>query len=84
LEKLCKKKIALQLIKAPLSKPFQKVAGLTHFLKAWYDEKTVTLLDAQESFRLSSFAKANCLVQVDEEVTICKEGELVDVYLLPK
>lgn len=84
LEKLSKKKIALQLVKAPLSETFEKKPGLTHFLKAWYDGKTVTLLGAQESFRLSSFAKANCLVQIDEEATICKEGELVDVYLLPK
>ena len=35
------------------------------------------------SYRLSSFANANCLIQVDEEITSLKEGELVDVYLLP-
>lgn len=84
LEKLSWRKVALQMIKAPLVKPFQKAAGLTHFLKAYYDEKTVMPLGAQESFRLSSFAKANCLVQIDEEVTTYKEGESVDVYLLPR
>jgi molybdopterin molybdotransferase len=84
LEKLSRRKVALQMIKTPLSKSFQKAAGLTHFLKGSYDGKTVTLLGAQESFRLSSFAKANCLVQIDEEITICKEGDLVDVYLLPR
>ena len=46
--------------------------------------KTAVPLDAQESFRLSSFAKANCLIQVDEDTTSLKEGELVDVYLLPQ
>ena len=70
-------------IRAPLSKPFQKNTGLTHFLKGIYDGKTATPLDAQESYRLSSFAIANCLIQVDEEITSLKEGEFVDVHLLP-
>lgn len=84
LEKLSRRKVTLQMIKAPLVNPFQKAAGLTHFLKAYYDGKTVMPLGAQESFRLSSFAKANCLVQIDEEVTTYKEAESVDVYLLPR
>jgi molybdopterin molybdotransferase len=83
LEKLSKRKIGLQTLKIPLAKLFQKNAGLTHFLKGFYDGKTAMPLDAQESFRLSSFAKANCLIQIDEDITSLKEGELVDVYLLP-
>lgn len=82
LEKLSKREIGLQTIKVPLAKIFQKNTGLTHFLKGFYDGKTVLPLDAQESFRLSSFAKANCLIQIDEDTTSLKEGELVDVYLL--
>jgi len=84
LEKLSKRKISLQALKIPLAKPFQKNTGLTHFLKGVYDGKTATSLDAQESYRLSSFAKANCLIQIDEETTSLKKGELVDVYLLPQ
>ncbi|HEX6170361.1 MAG TPA: gephyrin-like molybdotransferase Glp [Chitinophagaceae bacterium] len=84
LEKLAKRKIGLQPIKTPLAKTFQKNAGLTHFLKGFYNGKTAAPLDAQESYRLSSFAKANCLIQIDEDVTSVKEGELVDVYLLPQ
>ena len=84
LEKLSNRKIGLQTLKVPLSKAFQKNTGLTHFLKGFYDGKTATPLDAQESFRLSSFAKANCLIQIDEEMTSLKEGELVNVYLLPQ
>jgi molybdopterin molybdotransferase len=84
LEKLSKRKISLQSLKAPLAKAFQKNSGLTHFLKGVYDGKSATTLDAQESYRLSSFAKANCLIQIDEETTSLKEGELVDVYLLPQ
>jgi molybdopterin molybdotransferase len=84
LEKLSNRKIGLQILKVPLSKALQKNTGLTHFLKGFYDGKTATPLDAQESFRLSSFAKANCLIQIDEEMTSLKEGELVNVYLLPQ
>ena len=83
LEKLTKRKISLQTIEAPLVRSFQKGTGLTHFLKGKYDGKTATILDAQESYRLSSFAKANCFIQINEEMTSCKEGELVTVYLLP-
>lgn len=84
LEKLSKRKIDLQTIKAPLAKAFQKNTGLTHFLKGFYNGKIAAPLDAQESYRLSSFAKANCLIQIDEDITSLKEGDLVDVYLLPQ
>lgn len=83
LAKLSKRKISLQTIQAPLARSFQKASGLTHFLKGIYDGKAAIFLDAQESYRLSSFAKANCLIQINENVTTCKEGEIVDVHLLP-
>lgn len=83
LGKMSRRKKILQTIRAPLAKTFQKNTNLTHFLKGYYDGKSAMPLDAQESFRLSSFAKANCLIQIDEDVTISKEGELVDIHLLP-
>ncbi len=84
IEKLSLKKTMLPSFEVPLSGYFQKNTGLTHFLKGNYDGKTVSILDAQESYRLSSFARANCLIQINEEVTECKEADLVTVYLLPK
>lgn len=84
LQKLTKRQIELQTVKIPLANSFQKNTSLTHFLKGYYNGETATPLDAQESYRLSSFAKANCLIQIDEEKTSIKEGELVDVYLLPQ
>jgi molybdopterin molybdotransferase len=80
---LTKQKMSLQSIGAPLSGAFRKSAQLTHFLKGFYDGTTVSVLDAQESYRLSSFAKANCLVKIGEDVMECKEGEFVEVHLLP-
>lgn len=80
---LTKQKTGLRYIQAPLSKPLQKTARLTVFLKGLYNGTTVAVLDAQESYRLSSFAKANCLVKIDEDIMECNEGNMVEVYLLP-
>ena len=81
--KMCNQRAALEIKRVPLSNSFKKAAGLTHFLKGYYDGDSVTLLNAQESYRLSSFARANCLVQINEEVTAHPVGELVEIHLLP-
>lgn len=73
----------LQRLKVPLEQAFKKPAGLTHFLKGWYDGKTVAVQDGQESYRLGSFARCNCLIQVDEDTTTCAVGELMEIHLLP-
>ena len=76
-------KNTLQTKKVTLGKTVRKAAGLTHFLKGYYDGEKAMPLDAQESYRLSSFAKANCLVQVDEDITDLNEGENVIIHILP-
>jgi molybdopterin molybdotransferase len=83
LEKLFNCRTGIQTVYAPMLNDFKKPAGLTHFLKGFYDGKTVMTLDAQESFRLSSFARANCLIVLNEEVTQSFIGEIVEVHLLP-
>jgi molybdopterin molybdotransferase len=83
LQKIMKKQSGLRVTKAPLSTAFKKATGLTHFLKGLYDGNTVTPLHAQESYRLSSFANANCLIKIEEDVTNCDKGELVEIHLLP-
>lgn len=62
---------------------YTKPTGLTHFLKASYNNGKVTPLHAQESFRLHSFAQANCFIVLDEDSTGCKTGEEVTIHLLP-
>ena len=83
LEKMNHRPATLKKSWLPLSGAYKKPAGLTHFLKGFHDGKTVTVLDAQESYRLHSFARANCLIQIDEATTACREGELVEVHHLP-
>lgn len=70
-------------ITASATHDYPKPAGFTHFLKAIYSNKKVTPLHAQESFRLHSFAQANCFIVLPEDSTGCKAGEEVVVHLLP-
>ena len=69
--------------KLPLSNSFNKKIGLTYFLKGYCTDSEVTLLLAQESYRLSSFATANCLVCLNEEGKVYDTGNIVDVHILP-
>jgi molybdopterin molybdotransferase len=69
--------------KAILANDHAKPAGLTFFLKGWYDGEKVIVLDAQESYRLSSYARANCLVVMDESDTHYSAGDKVQIHLLP-
>ncbi len=68
---------------AALNNDYKKIAGLTFFLKGILEDDKVMALDAQESYRLSSYAKANCLIRLDEERTEYKADEEVEVHVLP-
>ncbi len=82
-ESLSNKKSSIQKVFASLTKKYDKPFGLTHFLKGYYDNGAATPLGAQESFRLSSFAQANCLICLEENRSDYSAGETVEVYLLP-
>jgi len=70
-------------VQAKLTHAYSKALGLTHFLKGKYENGLVTPLTAQESYRLSSFAQANCLICLDETKDHFKEGEILTVLILP-
>ena len=82
LEQLMQLKPVVPSIKVPLSKAYSKTAALTFFLKGYYDGQTVAPLDSQESYRLRSFAMANCLVVLPEEKMNYEAGEEVEVHLI--
>lgn len=83
LRNLCMQSHTLQVKYAPLKEKVNKVHTLTHFMKGYFDGETVVSLDAQESFRLSSFARANCLIKLDEPAKNYDAGEMVEIHLLP-
>lgn len=83
LEQLMQLPPVLKTIRVPLAKPYSKSVAFTFFLKGYYNGKTVVPLDSQESYRLRSFAMANCLLCLPEEKMEFNEGEEVEVHLLP-
>ena len=68
---------------AALKEPFCKAEGLTQFLKGYVENGIVSILAGQESYRLRSFAGANCLVSLDEQKPEYEKGEEVTIRLLP-
>jgi molybdopterin molybdotransferase len=73
----------LSKIQLPLLNDYSKRPGLTHFLKGYRNEEGVKILQAQESYRMHSFAVCNCLIVLPEDATDFAKGQLVDVHLLP-
>lgn len=75
---------SLKTQEAILTHEYTKGAGLTHFLKAHFNDGNVTPLSAQESFRMSSFAQANCMIELPEEETVFAAGTRVKIYIFPE
>lgn len=69
-------------VMAVLDQQYKKPATFTHFLKAKLKDRNVILLHAQESFRLHSFAEADCLAEFPEGREIFQAGEQILVHLL--
>lgn len=66
----------------PLAEDFNKKAGLTFFMKGKMGENNVKVLNDQESYKLNSFAVADCLIEFEEEKEIFKKGDLVNVRMI--
>jgi molybdopterin molybdotransferase len=65
-----------------MKESFVKQVPLTQFLKGNYSNDEVLHLGAQESFRLSSFAVANCLIEIPAEKSMVEKGEPVKVHVI--
>lgn len=81
ISKMTLRKLALQFQKAILQNDYSKPEGMTHFLKAKYQDNLVSLGTGQESYKLSSFAEANCLAIFPAEVSKITSGETIEVHL---
>jgi molybdopterin molybdotransferase len=83
LEKMTAQKLQLEIKHVPMASAYKKPAGLTHFLKGVFDGEKVNLSAAQESYKLNSFARANCLAVIPESVTEINSGDKIEIHLLP-
>ncbi|MFW0717860.1 gephyrin-like molybdotransferase Glp [Pedobacter sp. N23S346] len=81
---LSKQQSSVKEVEAKLEIDYEKPIGLTHFLKGIYANGKAKPLNAQESFRLSSFAQSNCLIRLNEDQQYFMAGEKVTVLLLPE
>ena len=81
--KMCLIPVSIQKIHLPLAAAYSKKEGLTHFLKGKIINDKVQPLTAQESYRLASFATADCLIVLEEERADYAANEVVEVHLLP-
>ena len=83
IDKLTGSQTVLKKIKLPLAQEYRKPLGLTHFLKAFYNEEQVSILEGQESYKLKSFAHSNCLVVLPETIEKVMANELVEINIIP-
>lgn len=82
LSKLMKRPTITEKTNATTTSAYKKKTGLTHFLKATFADGKVTPLHAQESYRLQSFAEANCLIVLPENSDGCDKDEVLEIILL--
>ena len=80
---LTQRDLKLKTTIATLEKPLSKAHPLTHFLKGYYDGHVVNLLEAQESFRMRTYAEANCLVVHEADIMEYQKGDQITIHLLP-
>ena len=83
LGKLMQRKMELQKLQVQLSNNYIKLAGLTHFVKAFYNGESVSILTGQESYKLNTFARANGLVVLPESSKEFHAGDWVEFHLFP-
>lgn len=73
------KKTYFKRIHLPLAESFSKKPGVAVFLKGKINGNTVSVLANQESYKLNSFASADCLIELDEAMDRINTGDLVRV-----
>lgn len=73
--------IHLTEIKRKINVDFENTTGKALFLKAFYDDKNVTILDSQSSAMLNTFAMANGFVYFAYDAVNIKKNQ--DVIVIP-
>lgn len=68
---------------ATLSEEVKSPEGLTSFWKGFYQDGYVKALPGQESYKLKSYADANCLIEIHEHITKAEKESNIIIHLLP-
>jgi molybdopterin molybdotransferase len=74
--------VHLPKIKRKITAHFENTSGKTLFLKAFFDDEKVTVLESQSSAMLNTFATANALICLPyDAVNIEKDQEALVIPL---
>jgi molybdopterin molybdotransferase len=71
--------IHLPKIKRKINTSFENNSGKALFLKAFYDDTAVTILESQSSAMLNTFATANGLIYLPFDFVNCQKNQIVEV-----
>jgi molybdopterin molybdotransferase len=83
IRKYSRKKEFFQMQKrAKIDRNISKTANLAQFLKGFYENGTVNVLEGQDSFIMKSFSEANCLIYLPQEVEQVSEGDTVEIHMI--
>lgn len=77
------KNLALEKRLVPIGHDFTKSTVLKQFMKAYYNGEHVMLQSGQESYKLVSYAGANCLAVLPEDCKALIKGDLIEIHILP-
>jgi len=76
------KKAYFKKVMLPLADDFTKKSGLTLFLKGKTTTNEVSILKDQESYKMNSFALADCIIELEEYKTHFHKGGMVKVQMI--
>lgn len=76
--------MSLPVLNVPVNEGFVKKIKFTQFLKGYFNGEVVDVLPAQESFKMNSFAKANCFVVMGEEAEELKKGDIAEIHMITR
>jgi molybdopterin molybdotransferase len=71
--------IHLNQINRKITTPFENTTGKSLFLKGFYNDESVTVLESQSSAMLNTFATANGLIYLPYDEVLIKKNQEVSV-----
>lgn len=77
------KDLALEKRLVPIGHDFTKSTVLKQFMKASFNGEHVMLQSGQESYKLVSYAGANCLAVLPEDCKALSKDDLIEIHIIP-
>lgn len=68
--------------KARIGTDFRKIKGLTFFTRGIYKDQELMPLSGQESYKMGTYAEANCLIEMEEDMELIAKGTEMTIWLI--